>query len=104
MGFGAINMVDNSYNGDYSNVQVTNNIIQGQKLFGSGISIGACTWSGPCRAPYIYQGPATVTGNKLSGNIGFAIPINGWSNGLTVSYFIPNRDVCLDIGVDIVLR
>lgn len=76
--------MDDTYNGNYANVKVTDNTIQGRKLFGSGIAIGACTWSGPCRSPYFYKGPTTVTGNKLSGNISFAIPINGWSNGLTV--------------------
>lgn len=84
LGFGAINMVDNSYNGDYANVQVTDNTITGQLLFAAGISIGACTWSGPCRSPYFYTGPATVSGNKFSGQIAFPISINGWSNGLTV--------------------
>lgn len=80
--------MDDTYDGNYANVKVTDNTIQGRKLFGSGIAIGACTWSGPCRSPYFYKGPTTVTGNKLSGNISFAIPINGWSNGLTVCVMI----------------
>ncbi|KAF7178178.1 hypothetical protein CNMCM7691_006850 [Aspergillus felis] len=85
LSFGAINLVDPTYNGNYANVKVTDNTIQGRKLFGTGIAIGACTWSGPCRSPYFYKGPTTVTGNKLSGNIAFAIPTNGWSDGLKVT-------------------
>jgi hypothetical protein len=85
-GFGAINMVDGSYNGNYSNVKVTNNKITGQLLFAAGISIGACVWSGPCKAPYVYHGPATVSDNTFSGNISFPIAVNGWEGGLTVMF------------------
>jgi hypothetical protein len=82
-GFGAINMVDATYNGNYANVQVTNNHIQGERLFSVGIAIGSCVWGYPC-VPFSYTGPARVTGNTISGNVAFAIPINGWTDGLTV--------------------
>ena len=85
LGFGAINLVDGTYNGNYANVQVTNNKISGQHLFAAGISIGACVWSGPCKAPYVYTGPVTVSGNTFSGHITFPIAINGWKGGLTVN-------------------
>lgn len=84
LGFGAINLVDGSYNGNYSNVQVTKNKITGQHLFTAGISIGACVWSGPCKAPYVFNGPLRVDSNIFSGNITFPIAINGWKGGITV--------------------
>lgn len=77
-------MVDGTYDGKFTNVQVTNNHIAGSHLFAAGISIGACVWSGPCKSPYIYTGPATVSGNTFSGHVTFPIAINGWTNGLTV--------------------
>lgn len=83
-GFGAINMVDYLYDGSYANVVVTNNTITGQKLFNVGIAIGAFAWSFNDDA--FLQGPATVTNNVFSGNIPFAIGVNGWTGGLTVRY------------------
>lgn len=84
VGFGAINLVDGTYDGKFTNVQVTNNHISGSHLFAAGISIGACVWSGPCKSPYVYTGPATVSGNTFSGHVTFPIAINGWTDGLTV--------------------
>ncbi|KAL7957264.1 hypothetical protein V8C34DRAFT_286448 [Trichoderma compactum] len=84
VGFGAINMVDGQYNGSYAGVSVTNNNIQGQKLFNLGIGIGANVWSFGDPPPAL-KGPATVTGNTISGQVSFPIAINGWSNGLTVT-------------------
>ncbi|KAH8705718.1 pectin lyase fold/virulence factor [Talaromyces proteolyticus] len=85
LGFGAINLVDGTYDGKFTNVKVTNNKITGKLLFGAGISIGACVWSGPCKSPYIYTGPATISGNTFSGHITFPVAINGWTGGLTVT-------------------
>ncbi|KAF3396760.1 hypothetical protein DPV78_008258 [Talaromyces pinophilus] len=82
-GFGAINMVDYLYDGSYANVVVTNNTITGQKLFNAGIAIGAFAWS--FNDDSFLQGPATVTNNVFSGNIPFAIGVNGWTGGLTVT-------------------
>lgn len=77
-------MVDYLYDGSYANVVVTNNTITGQKLFNVGIAIGAFAWSFNDDA--FLQGPATVTNNVFSGNIPFAIGVNGWTGGLTVRY------------------
>ena len=84
LGFGAINMVDNSYNGNYSNVVVSDNIITGvgDGLFNLGIGMGNDVWSFNNPAPYF--GPTTVSDNTFVGNIGFSIVINGWGGGLTV--------------------
>ncbi|KAE8547711.1 hypothetical protein EYB25_009504 [Talaromyces marneffei] len=82
-GFGAINMVDYLYDGSYANVVVTNNTIIGQKMFNTGIAIGAFAWS--FNDDVFLQGPATVTNNLISGNIPFAIGVNGWTGGLTVT-------------------
>ncbi|UKZ78827.1 hypothetical protein TrVFT333_006572 [Trichoderma virens FT-333] len=84
VGFGAINMVDGEYDGSYAGVSVTNNNIQGNKLFNLGIGIGANVWSFGDPPPPL-KGPATVTGNTISGHVSFPIAINGWSNGLTVT-------------------
>ncbi|KAH7063092.1 hypothetical protein B0J12DRAFT_707098 [Macrophomina phaseolina] len=85
-GFGAINLVDQAlYGGSYANVEVRDNVITGKKLFNVGISIGAHVWSFGSTEGFENAGPVTVTGNKFSGNIPFAIAINGWRNGLTVS-------------------
>ncbi len=75
-------MVDGQYQGSYSGVKVTNNKIQGQKIFNLGIGIGANVWS--FNDPYALRGPATITGNTLSGNIVFPIAVNGWADGITV--------------------
>ncbi|KAH0525750.1 hypothetical protein TsFJ059_009169 [Trichoderma semiorbis] len=85
VGFGAINMVDGEYDGSYAGVSVTNNNIQGQKLFNLGIGIGANVWSFGDPPPPL-KGPATVSGNTISGHVSFPIAINGWSNGLTVCF------------------
>lgn len=77
-------MVDGEYDGSYAGVSVTNNNIQGQKLFNLGIGIGANVWSFGDPPPPL-KGPATVTGNTISGHVSFPIAINGWSNGLTVT-------------------
>ncbi|OZJ02248.1 hypothetical protein BZG36_04916 [Bifiguratus adelaidae] len=82
-GFGAINLVDNTYNGNYSGVVVSDNTIVGEKLFSVGIAIGSNVWGGYGNTPH--QGPTTITGNTFSGNITFPIAINGWENGLTVT-------------------
>lgn len=96
-GFGAINMVDYLYGGSYDGVLVTGNTITGEKLFNAGIAIGAYAWSFNDDAPL--SGPATITDNTFSGNIPFAIAINGWTGGLTVrsyrrssKYFANVRD------------
>ena len=89
-GFGAINMVDDlgTYNGSFTNVVVSDNDITGHKMFSVGIAMGSCIWS-TCSPPHVpLNGPVTITNNNFSGNITFAIPINGWTNGLTV-YMIP---------------
>lgn len=86
-GFGAINMVDYLYDGSYANVVVTNNTITGQKLFNAGIAIGAYAWS--FNDDTFLQGPATITNNVFSGNIPFAIGVNGWTGGLTVRSYLP---------------
>lgn len=78
-------MVDYLYDGSYANVVVTNNTITGKKLFNAGIAIGAFAWSFNDDA--FLQGPATVTNNVFSGNIPFAIGVNGWTGGLTVRYY-----------------
>ncbi|KAB5583434.1 hypothetical protein GE09DRAFT_1078867 [Coniochaeta sp. 2T2.1] len=85
LGFGAINMVDPSYGGNYSNVVVSRNTIigQGNGLFNLGIAIGSQVWS--FQSPGTFFGPATVTDNKFVGNVGFSIVINGWRDGLTVT-------------------
>jgi hypothetical protein len=82
-GFGAINMVDFLYDGSYANVLVTNNTITGQKLFNAGIAVGAYAWS--FNDDTFLTGPATITDNTFTGNIPFAIAVNSWTNGLTVS-------------------
>lgn len=85
-GFGAINMVDGQYHGSYANVVVSNNKIIGQKLFNLGIGIGSSIWSDYNPSPL--HGPATIKNNVFSGNIVFAIAINGWDNGITVSHHL----------------
>ncbi|OJD30663.1 right-handed beta helix region protein [Diplodia corticola] len=85
-GFGAINLVDQAlYGGSYANVEVRDNTITGDKLFNVGISIGAHVWSFGATAGFENSGPVTVTGNAFAGNIPFAIAINGWKDGLTVT-------------------
>lgn len=95
-GFGAINMVDhlNTYNGSYTDVIVSDNVITGQKLFSVGIGIGSCVW-GAC-GPGFLNGPSTIMNNTFRGNITFPIPINGWTNGLTV-YMPPLSLLCGDM-------
>ncbi|RFU81102.1 hypothetical protein TARUN_1111 [Trichoderma arundinaceum] len=83
VGFGAINMVDGQYDGSYAGVTVSNNNIQGNKLFNLGIGIGANAWS--FNDPSPLKGPATITGNTISGHVSFPIAINGWTNGITVT-------------------
>lgn len=75
-------MVDNEYGGSYAGVTVSNNNIQGNKLFNLGIGIGANAWSFNDPAPL--KGPATITGNTISGHVSFPIAINGWTDGITV--------------------
>lgn len=82
LGFGAINMVDGQYQGSYAGVKVTNNRIQGKKIFNLGIGIGANVWS--FNDPYALHGPAEITGNSISGNVVFPIAVNGWTGGITV--------------------
>lgn len=87
-GFGAINLVDNLpvYNGSFANVEVSSNIIQGQRLFGVGIAVGSCVWvdcdASSTRAKL--SGPVTISNNVFSGSIAFPIPISGWTGGITV--------------------
>lgn len=92
LGFGAINMVDDEYNGNYANVIVSGNTITGvgKGLFNLGIGMGNDVWSFNNPAPYV--GPTTVTNNTFAGNIGFSIVINGWGGGLTVCTHAPCRD------------
>lgn len=61
---------------------VTNNNIQGNKLFNIGIGIGSNVWS--FNDPSALSGPVTITGNTISGHVSFPIAINGWTNGITV--------------------
>jgi hypothetical protein len=75
-------MVDGEYSGSYSGVTVSNNKIVGQKMFNLGIGIGANVWS--FNDPYALQGPASITGNTISGNVSFPIALNGWTNSITV--------------------
>ena len=75
-------MVDGEYDGSYDGVTVSNNSIEGQLMFNLGISIGANVWS--FNDDYLLKGPATITGNKISGNVSFPIAVNGWTDGLTV--------------------
>lgn len=75
-------MVDAEYDGSYSGVTVSNNKITGQKMFNLGIGIGANVWS--FNDPYPLQGPASITGNTISGNVSFPIALNGWTDGITV--------------------
>lgn len=75
-------MVDPEYGGSYAGVSVTNNVIQGDKLFNLGIGIGANAWS--FNDPSLLKGPATISGNTISGHVSFPIAINGWTNGITV--------------------
>lgn len=82
LGFGAINLVDSEYNGNYAGVTVTNNNIQGNKLFNIGIGIGSYVWS--FNDAVTLSGPVTITGNTISGHVSFPIAINGWTNGITV--------------------
>ncbi|CAL5871231.1 uncharacterized protein PFLUO_LOCUS5479 [Penicillium psychrofluorescens] len=82
-GFGGINMVDYLYDGSYDGVVVTGNTITGKKMFNVGIAIGAYAWSFNDDA--LLQGPATISDNTLNGNLPFAIAINGWTGGLTIS-------------------
>ncbi len=92
LGFGAINMVDPEYGGNYSGVVVSNNTIRGQGfgLFSLGIAVGNDVWSS--NSPETYFGPATVADNTFEGNVGFAVVVNGWSDGLTVSLGHPPSD------------
>ncbi|KAJ4165223.1 hypothetical protein LMH87_006864 [Akanthomyces muscarius] len=83
LGFGAINMVDGQYQGSYAGVKVTNNKIQGNKIFNLGIGIGANVWS--FNDPYALHGPAEITGNSISGHVVFPIAVNGWTGGITVT-------------------
>lgn len=78
-------MVDPNYNGNYSGVVVSENIISGvgDSFIELGIGMGGQVWSNP--HPLNNFGPTTVTNNVFKGNIGFSIVINGWENGLTVS-------------------
>jgi hypothetical protein len=87
-GFGAINLVDflAVYNGSFAGVEISDNIIHGQRLFGVGIAVGSCVW-GSCSSSSIVtplSGPVTITDNTFSGNITFPIPISGWTGGITV--------------------
>jgi hypothetical protein len=84
-GFGAINMVDPNYNGNYNGVVVSENVITGAgtSFFNLGIGMGGQVWSNP--HPLNNFGPTTVTNNVFRGNIGYSIVINGWEDGLTVS-------------------
>lgn len=84
-GFGGINMVDPSYNGNYSGVVVSGNTIRGvgTGFFNLGIGIGSKVWSNPHDSTY--SGPAIIEDNTFIGNIGFSIVVNGWNGGLTVS-------------------
>ena len=75
-------MVDGEYDGSYAGVTVSNNKIMGQKMFNLGIGIGANVWS--FNDAYALQGPASITGNTISGNVSFPIALNGWTNGITV--------------------
>lgn len=84
-GFGGFNLVDPSYNGNYSGVVISGNTIKGvgTGFFNLGIGIGSHVWSNPNDDTYF--GPVTVTDNNFIGNIGFSIVVNHWSGGLTVS-------------------
>lgn len=82
LGFGAINMVDGQYQGRYDGVKVTNNRIEGKKVFNLGIGTGANVWS--FNDAYNLRGPAEITGNHISGHVVFPIAINGWADGITV--------------------
>jgi hypothetical protein len=93
-GFGAINMVDNSYGGSYAGVTVTGNTITGTKLFNLGIGIGANVWS--FNDPNPLSGPATVIGNTIIGHVAFPIALNGWRNGITVCGNYPSRQYIPD--------
>lgn len=84
-GFGAINLVDFSYGGNYSGVVVKNNTIVGSKMFNIGIAIGSSVWGVESGSQYYLQGPVQILGNTFSGNIVTAIAINGWQKGLTVT-------------------
>lgn len=75
-------MVDGEYDGSYSGVTVSDNKIIGQRMFNLGIGIGANVWS--FNDPYALQGPASITGNTISGNVSFPIALNGWTDGITV--------------------
>ena len=85
LGYGAINLVDYLYGGNYSGVVVSDNTITGvgKGLFNLGIAMGSFVWSNP--HPQENFGPVTVTNNVFSGNIGFSIAINGWYGGLTAT-------------------
>lgn len=85
LGFGAFNMVDPTYAGNYSGVVVSGNTIKGvgTGFFNLGVGIGNNVWSNPNDLTYF--GPATITDNTFIGNIGFSVVVNGWSEGLTVS-------------------
>ncbi|KAL7920719.1 hypothetical protein ACQKWADRAFT_153533 [Trichoderma austrokoningii] len=83
LGFGAINLVDDEYNGSYAGVTVTNNNIEGDLLFNIGIGVGANVWS--FNDPSALSGPVTITGNTISGHVSFPIAVNGWTNGITVT-------------------
>lgn len=88
-GFGGINMVDYLYGGIYDGIVVTGNTITGKKMFNVGIAIGAYAWSFNYNA--LLQGPATISENTFSGNLPFAIAINGWTGGLTVGFAASSR-------------
>lgn len=77
-------MVDPNYNGNYSGVVVSENVITGtgNSFINLGIGMGSQVWSNP--HPLNNFGPTTVTNNVFKGNIGFSIVINGWEDGLTV--------------------
>lgn len=79
-------MVDGEYQGSYSGVKVTNNRIQGKKIFNLGIGIGANVWS--FNDPSALHGPAEITGNSISGHVVFPIAVNGWTDGITVRIFV----------------
>lgn len=76
-------MVDGQYAGSYAGVKVTNNRIEGKKLFNLGVGIGANVWS--FNDPYALKGPATITGNTILGHVAFPIALNGWANGIEIT-------------------
>lgn len=94
-------MVDslNTYNGSFANTEVSNNTIQGQRLFGVGIAVGSCVWV-PCSATNTkppLSGPVTISNNVFSGSIAFPIPISGWTGGITVRRHKPPSEATLTV-------